>query len=139
MIPKFNRNGYLPEGIYKATLNEIKHRFGTSSPKRKELFNGFQSLFQLLHKHRVNIKAFLLNGSFVTIKESPEDYDCILVVKTSCKFSASEIKQLDIARELFNAHLLVFSEEDTNEYHGFIEFFGHDSLLQPKGLVEVVL
>ena len=96
-------------------------------------------MLQLLRKYRVNIKAFLLNGSFVTIKESPEDYDCILVIKTSCKFSVSEIEQLDNARELFNAHLLIFSEEDVHEYRGFVEFFEHDQLLQPKGLVEVIL
>lgn len=139
MIPKFNHNGYLPKGAHKATLNEIKRRFSTNSPKRKELFEGFQVLTGLLHKHRTDIEVFLLNGSFVTAKESPEDYDCILVTKVSCKFSASEVKQLSAAKELFNAHLLIFSEEDVEEYHGFVDFFGHDPLLLPKGMVEVIL
>lgn len=139
MIPKLNNNGYLPRGTHKATLREIKQRFGTSSSKRKELFRGFQNLVQLLRKHKTDIKTFLLNGSFVTAKESPGDYDCILVVKASCEFSLEEIKQLDTAKEVFDAHLLVFSEEDIDGYNGFVKFFGHDQALRPKGLLEVIL
>ena len=139
MIPNLNNNGYLTKGIHKSTLKEIKQRFGTSSLKRKELFKGFQNLVQLLHRHKTSIKTFLLNGSFVTAKESPGDYDCILVVKANCEFSLEEIRQLDTAKEVFDAHLLVFSEEDVDGYHGFVKFFGHDQVLRPKGLLEVIL
>ncbi len=139
MIPGFNKNGYLPKGIHKATLKEIKQRFGSHSRKRRELFKGLRALTQLLRKHKITIEMFLLNGSFVTAKESPEDYDCILVIKNNCKFNSSELKRLQAARELFNAHLVVFSEEDVDGYRGFVGFFAHDPSLQPKGLVEVIL
>lgn len=88
MLPKSNANGYLPKGVYKATLNEIKQRFGNSASKRKELFKGFQSLVKILRKHEKRIERFLLNGSFVTDKNSPKDFDCILIVKNDFDFSS---------------------------------------------------
>ena len=76
MIPRSNVDGYLPKGIYKAALNEIKERFGSSSLERKELFG---------------------------------------------------------------AHLFIFTENDVSRYHRLVDFFGHDRDQKPKGLVEVVV
>lgn len=139
MIPKFNEDGYLPKGIHKATLNEIKQRFGSSSAKRKELFEGLQSLVQLLRKYKGNIKRFLLNGSYVSSGESPKDLDCILIVKRDFDFSSPEIDKLRAAKRLFGVHLFTFTEEDTSRYRRLIDFFGHDRGQKPKGLVEVRL
>lgn len=139
MTLRLNKDGYLPKGIHKATLNEIKQRFGSSSSKRKELFKGFQSLVQLLRKHKGDIKEFLLNGSFVTNKELPKDFDCILIVKKDFDFNSPEVKQLRRSKELFNGHILTAIEEDTIECHRLIDFFGHDRDRKPKGLVGVIL
>ncbi len=139
MIPKFNEDGYLPKGIHKATLNEIKQRFGSSSAKRKELFEGLQSLVQLLRKYKGNIKRFLLNGSYVSSGESPKDLDCILIVKRDFDFSSPGIDELRAAKRLFGVHLFTFTEEDTSRYRRLIDFFGHDRGQKPKGLVEVRL
>lgn len=139
MIPRSNAEGYLPKGIHKATLNEIKERFGSSSLERKELFKGLQSLAQLLHKHRKSIKRFLLNGSYITFGESPKDFDCILIVKRGFDFNSPEAEKLRAAKELFGAHLFTFTEEDASRYHRLVDFFGHDRDQKPKGLVEVVL
>ena len=46
MIPKFNKDGYLPTGIHKATVKEIRQRFGSETPKREELFGKFKNLIQ---------------------------------------------------------------------------------------------
>ncbi len=35
MIPPFDDNGYLPLGVYRATLNEIVARFGQESEMRE--------------------------------------------------------------------------------------------------------
>jgi len=139
MIPKFNEKGYLPKGIHKATLNEIKQRFGRNSPKRKELFKGLQSLVQLLHKHQGTLKELLLNGSFATNKELPGDLDCILVVKEDFDFNSPEAEQLQNAKKLFNVHLFTFIEEDVIRYRKLADFFGHDRDGKPKGLVGVIL
>ncbi len=139
MIPKFNKDGYLPGGIHKATLNEIKQRFGSGSSERKELFEGLQSLVQLLRKHKGGIKKFLLNGSYVASGESPRDFDCILILKKDFDFNFPEAEQLRAAKKLFGAHLFTFTEEDAIRYRRLIDFFGHDKGQKPKGLVEVIL
>lgn len=139
MIPRFNAEGYLPKGIHKAALNQIKGRFGSSSLERKELFKGLQSLAQLLHKHKKSIKRFLLNGSFVASGESPKDFDCILVVQMDFDFGSPEAEKLLAAKEQFGAHLFIFTENDVSRYHRLVDFFGHDRDQKPKGLVEVIL
>lgn len=139
MIPEFNKDGYLPKGLHKATLSEIKQRFGSDASRRKELFKGLQSLVQLLCKHKASIKRFLLNGSFVTSKESPEDIDCILIVKNDFDFNFPEAEQLRTAKKLFNAHIFTFTESDVIRYRRLVDFFGHDQDRKLKGLVEVIL
>lgn len=139
MIPQFNETGYLPEGIHKATLNEIKHRLGSHSLRRKELFVGLQSLIRLLRKNKGSIKRFLLDGSYVTAKETPEDFDCILIVKKNFNFDSPLAKQLQAAKILFNAHLFTFMEEDVTQHRRLINLFGHDRDRKQKGLVEVIL
>jgi hypothetical protein len=140
MIPNFNEYGLLPEGIHKATIEEIEHKFGSGSAKRKELFIGFQELIQLLYKHKRSIKSFLLDGSFVTDKESPRDYDCILVVKKDFNFDSPEAKKLQYAKKLFYAHNFTCMEEDLDWYPGLITLFGHEKYTRrAKGLVEVIL
>lgn len=139
MIPKFNEDGYLPKGEHKATLSEIRKRFGSNSQKRKELFEGFKTLMQLLRKHKDKIQKFLLDGSFVTNKKAPEDFDCILIVKNDFDFGSSEAKQLLEAKKLFNAHLFTFVKEDVIRYRRLIDFFEHDRDRKSKGLLEVSL
>lgn len=140
MIPKLNKYGLLPKGIHKATLEEIKQTFGSNSAKRKELFKGFQMLVQLLRKHKRSIKKFLLNGSFVTDKESPRDYDCILVVKKDFNFDSPEAEKLKDAKKLFYAHNFTCMEENLDRFHRLINLFGYEKYTErPKGLVEVIL
>lgn len=137
MIPRFNQDGYLPKGIHKATLKEIKQRFGSGSSQREGLFKGLQSLVRLLRRHKGSIKRFLLNGSYVVSWESPRDFDCILIVKENFDFSSAEAKKLERAKELFGAHLFTFTEEDVRRHRRLTDFFGHDRDEKPKGLVEV--
>lgn len=139
MIPRFKKEGYLPQGIYKATLDEIRQRFGISSERRKELFECIISVAELLRKHKNNIERFLLDGSFVTTKESPEDFDCILVIKEAFDFKSPEASKLKFSKELFNGHIVFIMEKDIKELNQFIGFFGHDRDGIPKGLVEVIL
>ena len=139
MIPSLNENGYLPRGIHKAALSEIRQRFGTHSLKRKKLFEGIISLIHLLSKHKGGIKRFLLNGSYTTSAESPEDYDCILILKRDFDFNSPDVEQLRTAKKLFGAHLFTFIEDDVVMYRRLIDFFGHDRDQRQKGLVEVIL
>jgi hypothetical protein len=72
MIPKFNESGLLPEGIHWAEMKEIHKRFGGNDHRRR-LFSGFE---RGLESFRVaGCSLMYLDGSFVTAKEFPVDYD----------------------------------------------------------------
>jgi len=62
----------LPEGVYESTLEEIEQRFAYN-PKRKQLFEGFKKGVDSLR--RAGCRIVFLNGSFITSKPIPGDFD----------------------------------------------------------------
>lgn len=62
----------LPPGIHDATLQEIEQRFATNET-RKILFEGFKKGIETLKE--AGCRIIFLNGSFVTDKPYPGDYD----------------------------------------------------------------
>lgn len=62
----------LPPGIYDVTLADIAERFATT-PHRRLLFDGFIRVVQALH--RAGCRTVYLDGSFVTGKPHPDDFD----------------------------------------------------------------
>ncbi|HUW19600.1 MAG TPA: hypothetical protein VMW16_09880 [Sedimentisphaerales bacterium] len=62
----------LPPGVYYATLEEIEARFATSD-HRKRLFSGFRKGVLALRK--AGCRKIFLDGSFVTEKPIPRDFD----------------------------------------------------------------
>lgn len=74
MIPPFDTRGYLPEGIHEATLYEIEKRLAIT-PDRKRLFKGLKRLAIALKA--AGCKTLYINGSYVTNKQEPGDYDAV--------------------------------------------------------------
>ena len=72
MLPPFTAEGVLPPGIHAATWPEIEARFGRS-PRRRELLAGLRRA--LADLSTAGCRRVYLNGSFVTAKEDPGDYD----------------------------------------------------------------
>lgn len=76
MIPGFINVGgpwkVLPPGVHIATMKEIEIRFATTN-YRKHLFSGFEQATISLSKS--GCKTIFLDGSFITAKPIPEDYD----------------------------------------------------------------
>ncbi len=62
----------LPPGIHWATMDEVAVRFATS-PHRVWLYEGLVHAVEVLT--RAGCRHLYLDGSFVTAKESPGDYD----------------------------------------------------------------
>lgn len=139
MIPRFNKDGYLPAGIHKATVKEIKQRFGGETPKREELSQKFESLIQFLRKHKKTIERFILDGSYVTSKKDPGDFDYILIVKDDFDIFSPQAQVLLFSEKIFGAHMLFVKEDDVIGSRKAIDFFGHDRGGVIKGLVEVIL
>jgi len=72
MIPDFNDQGNLPQGIYESNLSEIEKRFAYNKP-RQVLFRKLKLLVKDLRM--AGCLTLYLNGSYITNKEEPDDYD----------------------------------------------------------------
>ncbi len=73
MIPGFVAStGNLPPGEHPASWDEVVERFGRNKPRR-ELLRGLKAA--VLSLQEAGCRKLYLDGSFVTAKESPEDFD----------------------------------------------------------------
>jgi hypothetical protein len=71
VIPDFDENNNLPPGIHDATVAEVRTRF--ANERRKQLFAAFEEVISILSE--CNCPEVYLDGSFITTKEEPNDYD----------------------------------------------------------------
>ncbi len=79
-VPEFREDGWLPEGHYDATREEVIDRFGGSTGSQRD-----RVLCELLEwRDRLRAKGvsgyIVLDGSFVSSKESPGDFDVLIVM-----------------------------------------------------------
>jgi len=139
MIPEFNKYGNLPAGIYKSSITCIENKFGKSSKERISLFKDFRKFLKMLSPFKKNINRLILDGSFVTSKESPEDIDCIMIINNDFRFIPEIVEELGNSKELYNIHLFMFEEKNTESRRGMLNFFSKDKDLKPKGIIEVIL
>ena len=72
MIPPLNDDGLLPPGIHWATWVEVEERYATSVWRRM-LIDGARRATENLKQ--AGCKTLYLDGSFVTSKERPSDFD----------------------------------------------------------------
>lgn len=73
MIPPFDPDsGLLPEGQHVAAWGELVERFGWNE-RRRALLDGLAEALELLAA--VGCRRVWLNGSFVTAKDEPGDFD----------------------------------------------------------------
>lgn len=77
MIPEFLYRegapyGVLPPGVHDASLAEIEDRFATNA-HRRVLFDGIVAVTEALRV--AGCRQMFLDGSYVTSKEQPEDFD----------------------------------------------------------------
>ncbi len=141
MIPEFIESGNLPSGIHTATWQEIVERFGGNSHRRR-LLSGLKTALQSLKN--ANCQRVYVDGSFVTEKEVPNDFDCcwdeeevngdlldpVLLIFDEGR-AAQKAKFLG---EFFPAHSLGTIDKT------FIDFFQQDKNSgEPKGIVSIDL
>ena len=84
MIPKFNIDGNLPEGIYPTDEVEFMNRFCTGSARRKWLGERVKELFSVA-KSTGKLERIFIWGSFVTASETPNDVDLLLLMSRDFK------------------------------------------------------
>jgi hypothetical protein len=72
VIPGFDASGKLPPGIHAATWKQIAARLGFTD-RRKTLLKGLREALTLLKS--AGCRLVYLDGSFVTSKPEPGDFD----------------------------------------------------------------
>ncbi len=87
--PKFNESGDLPVGVYPATLVEVLDQFGKGSRQRKIVALRLQRIYSQANQNG-KVARFIIFGSFVTAKISPNDVDVFLIMDDS--FELQKVK-----------------------------------------------
>jgi hypothetical protein len=77
--PKFNESGDLPIGIHRATLAEVIGHFGRGSFQRTVVAQRLERIYSLASQTG-KVARFIIFGSFVTTKISPQDIDIFLLM-----------------------------------------------------------
>jgi hypothetical protein len=133
MIPDFNDDGYLPPGIYRATLDEVAARFGQESEVRQVQMESLRWLVDLAK--RAGGQRLVVNGSFVTDKLEPNDVDCVLLIGPGFPRDAKAEAELETGLPFIS--LVLVDQVDFHKFTG--EIFAADRDRIPKGMIEVLL
>ena len=144
MIPPFTSDGLLPPGIHWATWEEFVDRFGITS-HRNRLLSGLYSGLESLAS--AGCRTAYIDGSFVTDKEIPGDFDACWdwtgvdptkldpVLLDFDNFRAAQKAKYE--GEFFPAQAEAI---DTPPFTRFLDFFQEDeSSGNPKGIIAIDL
>ena len=127
----------------KASLQEIRKQFGSSTARRQFLFTRLQALVDQLLITR-SVKHIYLFGSFVANKASPNDIDLFVVMEagfTTTHLSARvlEIFQHDVCRIRYHADVFWVTEAIGNDLIAdLLDVFSRDRERQQQPVFEVV-
>jgi hypothetical protein len=72
MLPPFTKDGLLPPGVHRAAWHDVARRFG-ATPHRRWLLAGLRRALKALRA--AGCQTVYLDGSFVTAKRDPGDFD----------------------------------------------------------------
>jgi hypothetical protein len=145
MVPFFDKDGNLPPGRHSATWDDFLRTFGTSA-HRMRLLAGLKQMLQSLKN--VGCSRVFIDGSFVTSKMNPADYDgCWDATGVDiAKLQQTDPVLLDFGNRRMRQKLKYGGEmfpADTLESSSglvFLDFFGRDKDTgNSKGVVEIDL
>lgn len=142
MIPQFRNDGYLPVGLHLATESQVILRFGTLNRRRRHLVIRMRQWVALARQ--VGAVRLLIDGSFVTAKDEPNDIDAVILLPSDFEYQVSE--GIESALELEYMLLTrcpeeIFAAEDEIDWDDWIAFFSRTREVdgRQKGLVEIML
>ena len=142
MILEFDADGNLPPGVHKATWDEIVIRYSTNL-RRREMLDGL--LVALRSLKVAGCGAAYLDGSFVTAKEHPGDFDaCWDPAGVNAARLDPELLDFSGARAAQKARYggELFPTDVAAEPLGvtFLDYFQRDRKTgEPKGIVAIDL
>jgi hypothetical protein len=144
MIPEFEESGTLPVGIHVAEISEIQDRYAFN-PCRQRLFGGLVRGLTALRN--AQCEWVYLNGSFVTNKTDPRDYDACWDMKGVVKplldpvFLNFSNRRAAQKAKYFGEFFPAFAKaEAKSPFRTFLDFFQQNSDTgEPKGIIAVNL
>ena len=130
----------LPAGIHEATIDEIFSRFATTK-KRNTLFEGFRKASENIF--RAGCPQIYLDGSYVTAKPEPGDYDALwdpkfvdpaLLDPVFLDFTnGTTLQKVKYLGEFFPASII-----ETGSGNSFLDFFQTEKISgKRKGIVKI--
>jgi hypothetical protein len=144
MIPEFTSNGWLPPGIYVASWSEFVERFAVfkRSNQRMAVIRSMEALYLEAKKSGI-VKRFLVAGSLLSVKDEPNDFDCILVLDEKILTYRLPPFQYNLAsrrmaRRLFKGDVVPVLEGSV-ALQNYLDFFQMNREGQRIGLVEIQL
>lgn len=141
MLPDFDIHGNLPPGIHEAAWTDIVERFG-GTPWREHLLAGLKLALDALKA--AGCRRVYLNGSFITAKDEPGDFD-------GCwEAGGVDAGRLDpvlldfsnhrrAQKEKFGGELFLANSPADGAGRRFLEFFQRDRDGRAKGIVAIDL
>jgi hypothetical protein len=142
MIPPFDPDGNLPPGIHWATWEEIATRFGWTA-RRRALLDGLRRALDELGA--AGCRTVYVNGSFVTRKRDPGDFDaCWDATGVAVSRLPATLMVYDVARRGMRATYggELFVADDVADLYGnsFLDYFQIDKNTdRPKGNIAIEL
>lgn len=136
MLPTFDSAGRLPDGVFEADWQEVVERFGWNQ-RRRRLPDGLAEAIDLLAM--AGCSRLWLNGSFVTAKEEPGDFDACWDTD-GVDLDLPDRVLLDLSdgraaqKERFGGELLP-NVIETGSGLSFAEFFRNDRDTGRKGII----
>jgi hypothetical protein len=145
-LPAFRADGWLPEGHHQTTWAEVAERFGGTPRSRRN------RLLRLLFEWRDSLRKksmgglLILDGSFISRKAEPGDFDCLFVYDAA---TAKVIEEDEQALDLLSyerckargyGDIFALSEAAVREYPKFchLDMFDADKVTKAfKGVVEI--
>jgi predicted nucleotidyltransferase len=127
-----------------ASLDDLRLRFGTSTPRRQFLFRQLDIIIDQLCATR-ELKRVFLVGSFVSGKASPNDVDLLVVMNagfSTTQFGGKvlELFQHDLCRIRYHADLFWVTEAvGKARIDDLLEVFSRDRDGRAQSVIEVNL
>jgi hypothetical protein len=141
VIPPFQINGNLPPGVHTATWSEVQARFGWNT-RRQTLLTGLEQAIEDLRN--AGCSTLYLNGSFVTSKPEPGDFDACWTLDgvdldsiepTLLEFDAGRAAQ----KARYGGELFPADWDATGNSTTFLEFFQAIRGGGQKGIIRIDL
>jgi hypothetical protein len=79
-LPEFDHRGDLPEGVHRASWDEVLARFSHGTPQRQLVTAKLARIYELARRTG-KLERFVIFGSYITAEPEPQDVDIILIMR----------------------------------------------------------